>query len=184
MEMRTERISGIPAPSYLLSAFYRILIRFGNNLNLPALILILKFLHPFGNGRNKTAQMPVNSRISIMIADIKHIPRTVSHPNTRDITIGKGTNRFADHTSCFKIQPAMKVVGTDFTEISAQCKRKIKRGYKSRLLFFLPITSDAASQHQSSDILFYHSILFFTSGKCTLFQLNYEISGKNDAIRG
>ena len=98
-------------------------------------------------------------------------------------TIGKGTNRFADHTSCFKIQPAMKVVGTNFTEISAQCKRKIKRGYKSRLLFFLPITSDAASQHQSSDILFYHSILFFTSGKCTLFQLNYEISRKNDAIR-
>ena len=123
MKMRTERISGIPAPSYLLSAFYRIFIRFGNNLNLPALIPILKFLHPFGNGRNKTAQMPVNSRISIMIADIKHIPRTVSHPNTRNITIGKGTNAGLEEGMCAVTENGQVVglvtkVGTNWATVT------------------------------------------------------------------
>jgi len=60
MKMRTERISGISAPCDLLTSFYRIFFRFGNNLYFPAFFFILKFLHPFGNGRNKTTQMAVD----------------------------------------------------------------------------------------------------------------------------
>ena len=160
MKMRSEWIAGIPTPCYLLSRFYWILIRFGDNLYFPVFIFILQFFHPFGNRGNKTAQMTIDSRITVMIADIKYIARTIRHTDTWNIAFCQCTNRFTDYSSRFKIQSAVKVIRTDFSEVSAQCKRKVKRWYKGGLLLFLPISSDAASQHQSGDISSHHSIHF------------------------
>ena len=160
--MRTERISGISAPCDLLTSFHRKFSRFGNNLYFPAFFFILKFLHPFGNGRNKTTQMAVDRWIAIVIADIKYISRTIRDTNTRNIAISESTNGFTDNSACLKIQSAVEMIGADFSKVPTQCKRKVKRRYKGYLLLLLSIPSDAASQHQSSDISSHHSVHFFT----------------------
>ena len=103
MKMWSEWVSGIPTQRNPLSGFHRIFIGFGDDFYFPVLIFILKFLYPFGNGRQKSAQMAVDSGIAVVITDVKHIPRTIGDTYTWDIPVSKCPNRFADCSSRLKI---------------------------------------------------------------------------------
>ena len=69
-----------------------------------------------------------------------------SNQYTAHISVGNAMNRFSHLSLGFKIHSSMKVVRTQFTEITAQNKRKIKRRteYRSSRFFLCPYSKNTA----------------------------------------
>ena len=155
MQVRSEWITRITAPGYLLSRLYRIFPRFGNNLYFPIFFFVLKLLHSSGNVRHKSAQVPVNSCITVIIYHIEYMSRTIGDTNTWDVSVGQRAHRFTDNSLSLKVKTAMKMIGTNFSEITAQSQCKVKWRNKSSLLHILWMSLNAAGKHQSNYILFH-----------------------------
>ena len=135
--MRPKRIACITTPRNLLSCFDRVFTRFGNNLHFIILLFILQIFYPLCNSPCKSAEMTIDSRIAIIITDIKYVTRSMSDTNTRNKPICQRPNRLPYNTSGFKIEPTVKVIGTYLSEITTQSQRKIKWRDKRYLWLFL-----------------------------------------------
>ena len=155
MQMRAEWITGITAPGYLLPGLHRIFTRLGNNLDFPILFFILQFLHSPGNIGHETAQVPVDCRITVVIHHIEYMSRPIGDANTGNISVGERTYRFANDTLSLEIEPSMKMVSPDFSEVAAQSQCKVKWRNKSSLLHILWMSLNAAGKHQGNYILFH-----------------------------
>ena len=81
------------------------------------------------------------------MSDIQSLPITSGrNRHTAYIAVGNAMNRFSHLSLGFKIHSSMKVVRTQFTEITAQNKRKIKRRteYRSSRFFLCPYSKNTA----------------------------------------
>ena len=81
--------------------------------------------------------------------------RTIGDTNTWDVSVGQRAHRFTDNSLSLKVKTAMKMIGTNFSEITAQSQCKVKWRNKSSLLHILWMSLNAAGKHQSNYILFH-----------------------------
>ena len=88
----------------------------------------------FGTRSRIVFHLSVDGFISVIIGYIKHITRTMCDTDTRNISFGQGMHRLTDSASCFKIQSAMKVIGTYFTEVPGKSNGEIERRSKGSIL--------------------------------------------------
>ena len=146
MQVRAERITRVPTQSNHLPRPHGILARLGRDVHLPALLGILPLLHPAGNVAHKSAEVPIDGRITIVIRHMQHITRPVRHPDARHITIGQRPHPLARHAARLKVQPPVEVVGPYLPEITTEGDGKIERRHKAPLL---PPRHEHGQQHDA-----------------------------------
>lgn len=166
------------APCDLLTSFYRIFFRFGNNLYFRFLLHIEVFstLSAMGEKQNHSnGGWSLNSH-----CDNRHQVHieTIRDANTRNIAISESLRTGLPITPpVLKSSPPLEWLERISPKFPLS-KRKVKRRYKGYLLLLLSIPSDAASQHQSSDISSHHSVHFFTPQMYTIPTKLWNIRGE------
>lgn len=118
MQMRSEGVARIAAQGDDLPRLDGIFVRSGDNLHLPALLFVLKLLHPLRHLADKGAEVAVDGGIAIIIHDIEHIARTVGHADARDVSVRQRPHRLADGAVRLEVQSAVKVIGAQLSEVA------------------------------------------------------------------
>ena len=126
--MRTEGVSAVSGIGKYLPSADSVLATVEMKIHIERLVFVLMFAYSVGNPLRETVEVPVNSHVSVVMHYIQGIAVTSGlHACPAYIAVGDSTYRLADNSLRLEIDTRMKMIGTEFSEIAAQYKRKVKR---------------------------------------------------------